>query len=84
VQTLAEKLGANPVPLQLPIGAEDSFKGVVDLLENKALVWLDEGKGEKFNTIEVPVEMQDEVEKLRKEIVEKIVELDDVLLEKYL
>jgi elongation factor G len=84
LESLSEKLGANTIPLQLPIGIEDSFKGVVDLITNKAFVWTDEGKGEKYDAVDVPEEMREEVQKLRKEVIEKIVELDDHLLEKYL
>jgi elongation factor G len=84
VSSISEKLGANPLILQLPIGSEDKFKGVVDLIENKAFIWSDDGKGEKFVEAPVPGELKAEVEKLRIEVIERIVEFDDRLLEKYL
>lgn len=84
VNSIQEKLGANPVPVQVPIGMEDGFRGVVDLLENKAYVWLDKSKGESFETTEVPSDMKDEVDKYRIQIIERIVEFDDALMEKYL
>lgn len=84
VSTMDEKLSANPLPLQIPIGAEDSFKGVIDLLEMKALIWAEANKGEKFEKIEIPTEFIEQAEKERLILIEKIVELDDQLLEKYL
>ncbi len=82
--TIKEKLNANPIPVQVPIGVEDTFVGVIDLLENKAYVWDKSGMGDDFKVAAVPTDMQEEVSRFRTEIVEKIVEFDDVLLEKYL
>ncbi|MBS1972175.1 MAG: elongation factor G [Bdellovibrionales bacterium] len=84
LNSIKEKLGANPIAVQVPVGIEDTFRGVVDLLENKAYVWDTGGKDEAFKTIDVPDDMKAEVDKYRVEVVEKIVEFEDALLEKYL
>ena len=85
VNTIKEKLGANPIPVQVPLGAEDTFKGVIDLLEKKAYVWTSSGdKGEKFDVTDIPAELLNEVTTYRTQIVEKIVEFDDTIFEKYL
>lgn len=84
LNSIKEKLGANPIAVQVPVGIEDTFRGVVDLLENKAYVWDTGGKDEAFKTIDVPEDMKAEVDKYRIEVVEKIVEFEDALLEKYL
>lgn len=84
VNSIHEKLNSNPIPVQVPIGAEDSFKGVVDLIENKAYLWTDNAKGEEFEVKEVPSDIASDIEKYRIEIIEKIVEFDDSTLEKYL
>ncbi|MBX2995863.1 MAG: elongation factor G [Bdellovibrionaceae bacterium] len=84
VNSIREKLLANPIPIQIPIGLEDSFSGVVDLIENKAYIWGDSGKGENFQTTEIPEDLKELAEKTRTETIEKIVEFDDTLLEKYL
>ncbi|AHI06696.1 elongation factor EF-G [Bdellovibrio bacteriovorus W] len=82
--TIQTKLNANPIPVQVPIGMEDTFQGVVDLLENRAYVWGQGGMGDSFEAMDVPNDMKADVERFRTEVVEKIVEFDDVLLEKYL
>lgn len=84
VNSVKEKLHAEPIPIQLPIGAEDNYQGCVDLLENKAYIWDKSGKGENFKITDVPAEIKAEVEKYRTQIVEKIVEFDDSLFERYL
>ncbi len=84
LNSIKEKLGGNPIAVQVPVGIEDTFKGVVDLLENKAYIWDTGGKDEQFIITDVPEEMKTEVEKYRLEVIEKIVEFDDALLEKYL
>jgi elongation factor G len=84
VNSIKEKLLANPIPIQVPIGLEDTFTGVVDLIENKAYIWDQSGNGEKFTIGAVPSDMKDDVERVRMETIEKIVEFDDDLLEKYL
>ncbi len=83
VQEIKDKLGANPVPLQIPIGAEDSFKGVVDLLTGKAIVWDDATEGKSYNEIPVPEDLVDTVAEWRQKLVESVAEYDDRLLEKF-
>ncbi|WP_413560197.1 elongation factor G [Bdellovibrio sp. HCB209] len=82
--TIKDRLQANPIPVQVPIGVEDTFRGVVDLLENRAYVWGTSGMGDNFEITDVPNDMKEDVNRFRTEVVEKIVEFDDVLLEKYL
>jgi elongation factor G len=82
--TIKDRLNANPIPVQVPIGVEDTFRGVVDLLENKAYLWDQSGMGDHFEVTDVPNDMKEEVSRFRTEVIEKIVEFDDVLLEKYL
>ena len=84
VKTIEDRLGANPAILVLPIGAENTFKGIVLLLEKKALVWTGEELGAKFNEEEVPADMKAQVDEYRHKLIEKICETDDALLEKYL
>jgi elongation factor G len=84
INSIKEKLHAEPLAIQLPIGAEDQFQGCVDLLENKAYIWDNSGKGENFNVTEVPADIIAEVEKYRTQVIEKIVEFDDQLFERYL
>ena len=82
---IKERLKANPVPIQLPIGAEDNFKGVVDLVEMKAYVWEDEAAmGSKYEVVEIPSDLQEKAEEYREKLIEAISETDDELMEKYL
>jgi elongation factor G len=78
-----EMLGGNPVPLQVPIGDEIDFKGVVDLISKKAIVWNEEDMGMTYNEIEIPTELVADVEKYRAELVEAVAEYDEELLEKF-
>jgi len=78
-----EMLGTKAVPLQLPIGAEDDFRGVVDLVENKAMVWNEEDNGMTFEEIEIPADMVDEVMEYRENLVEAVAEYDEGLMEKF-
>ena len=78
-----EMLGTKAVPLQLPIGAEDTFKGVVDLVENKAIVWNEQDMGMTFDEVAIPAEMEDEVAQYRENLLEAIAEYDDTLMEKF-
>ncbi|MCF6180796.1 elongation factor G [Lutibacter sp.] len=78
-----EMLGGNPVPLQIPIGDEDEFKGVVDLISKKAIIWNEEDMGMTFEEIEIPEELVDEVNTRRAELVEAVAEYDEELLEKF-
>jgi elongation factor G len=84
VHQVKEVLGANPVPLQLPIGAEDDFIGVVDLIENKAVVWFeDDVLGARYELQDVPADMVEEVEEWRGKLIESVAEYDDALMERY-
>jgi elongation factor G len=83
VETMRERLGARPLPIQLPIGAEDGFKGVVDLIENKALVWEDE-LGTEFNYQEIPEDLLDAAHEARTHLIEACADYDDELMEMYL
>ncbi|MFK7810628.1 MAG: elongation factor G [Saprospiraceae bacterium] len=83
VNDVREKLGANAIPLQIPIGAEERFKGVVDLMSNKAMVWDDETQGMTFTEVPIPDDLKETVEQYRGELIEAIAEYDDKLLEKF-
>ena len=83
VKTMRERLGANPLPIQLPIGAEDGFKGVVDLIENKALVWEDE-LGTEFSYQEIPEDLVEAAHDARTHLIEACADYDDELMEMYL
>lgn len=78
-----EMLGGNPVPLQVPIGDEIDFKGVVDLISKKAIIWKDEDQGMTYEEIEIPAELVDDVNKYRAELVEAVAEYDESLMEKF-
>ncbi|MCX6258785.1 MAG: elongation factor G [Bacteroidia bacterium] len=84
VSQIKTKLGAVAVPIQIPVGSEDSFTGVIDLIANKAIIWDDETPGAGFNTEEIPAELAAEANEWRQKLLESVVEYDDVLLEKYL
>ena len=83
VDMIKNRLGKNPVALQLPIGKEDTFKGIIDLFEMKAYNYLDD-KGDQIEITEIPADMKDDAETYRAEMIEKICETDDELLEMYL
>lgn len=83
VSQVREMLGAKAVPLQLPIGAEDNFKGVVDLVTMKSIVWDDASQGATYVEGEIPADMMEEVQKYRAELVEAVAEYDDNLMEKF-
>src|SRR6476620_1182806 len=83
VKQVKEMLGAKAVPLQLPIGAEDNFKGVVDLITMKGIIWDEESEGMTFDEIPVPEDMQEEAEHWRSQLIEAVAEYDDKLLEKF-
>jgi len=81
---IKERLKANPVPIQIPIGAEDNFKGVVDLVKMKALVWEDEAAlGSKYEIEDIPAELVEKAEEYREKMLEAVVETDEELMEKY-
>ena len=83
VRQVKEVLGANPLPIQIPIGAEESFKGVVDLIEMKAIFWHDESLGAEYSIEEIPSNLRDEAEQYRDKMLETLAEFDDVMMEKY-
>jgi len=84
VEMIRDRLGANPLPLQLPIGSEENFRGLVDLVAMEAIVWDDESMGAKYDKIEIPADMADDVELARDALLEEISSYDDDLMEKYL
>ena len=83
VKQVKEMLGAKAVPLQLPIGAEDDFKGVVDLIKNIGIIWDDATEGMTYTQVEVPADMKEEVEEWRASLIEAVAEYDDTLMEKF-
>ena len=83
VKDMKAKLGSNAVPLQVPIGAEDKFKGVVDLVTNQAIVWNEADQGMTFNVIPIPDDLKDTVLEYRQKLIEEVASYDDNLLEKF-
>ena len=84
VTQVREVLGANPVPIQIPIGAEETFRGVIDLIENKAVVWFDDEQlGARYELQDIPEELKDEAEEWRGKLIEAVAEHDDELMERY-
>ncbi|WP_040818940.1 elongation factor G [Nocardia jiangxiensis] len=84
VQTIKDRLGAKPLVIQLPIGAENDFEGIVDLVEMNAKVWKGETKlGESYETIEIPADLAERAEQYRQELLETVAESDETLLEKF-
>lgn len=84
VEQLKSRLGANPVPLQMTIGAEDEFRGVVDLVKMRAIIWSEEDQGMTFSYEEIPAELQAACEKMREFLIESAAESSEELMEKYL
>ncbi len=84
VKQIKDKLGSNPVPMQLPIGSEDNFRGLVDLIERRAIVWVpDEKLGMKYEYVDIPEDMIDLVEEWREKLIEAVCYTDDDLLERF-
>ncbi|HEY7783729.1 MAG TPA: elongation factor G [Pyrinomonadaceae bacterium] len=83
-ESIITRLGANPVALQIPIGIEDQFKGVIDLIAMKALVWNDESKGSEYETVEIPEDMKDAAAAAREKLIEAVASVDDGLMHKYI
>jgi elongation factor G len=83
-QSIIDRLGANPVALQIPIGLEDQFKGVIDLITMKALVWNDESKGAQYETTDIPEELKERAQEMRHKLLEAAAEADEELMEQYL
>ena len=84
VQQMKDILGANPCPIQIPIGAEENFKGVVDLLKMKAILWHDETMGAEYDVEDIPADLVDEANEWHEKMVETAANYDDALMEKYL
>ena len=84
VQQMKDILGANPCPVQIPIGAEENFKGVVDLIKMKAILWHDETMGAEYDIEEIPADLVDEANEWREKMIETAANFDDDLMEKYL
>ncbi len=84
VSQIRERLNANPIPIQIPIGSEADFRGVVDLIENKAIVWFDDEEHvTRYEYIDIPEDLVDSVEEWRAKLIESVAELDDTLLERF-
>ena len=83
VQQMKDILGANPVVLQVPIGAEENFKGVVDLIKMKAILWHDETMGAEYDVEDIPADLQDECDEWRNKLLEAAAEYDEAIMEKY-
>jgi len=83
VKQVREMLGSNAIPLQLPIGAEDSFKGVVDLINFRGMVWNEHDKGMTYEVVEIPADMMDEAMEWREKLLEAVSEYDETLMEKF-
>ena len=84
VQQMKDILGANPCPVQIPIGAEENFKGVIDLIKMKAILWHDETMGAEYDIEEIPADLVDEATEWREKMIETAANFDDDLMEKYL
>jgi elongation factor G len=82
VKQIGERLSGNPMPLQVPIGNEDKFKGVVDLIENKGIIWNEADQGMTFSEVPIPDDIADEVKYWREKLLESVAEFDENLLEK--
>lgn len=83
IADIKEKLGAKPVPLQIPIGAEENFKGVVDLLLNKGIIWNEDDMGMTYEMIDIPEDMKEDAAKYRGELIEQIATYNEDLMEKF-
>lgn len=81
---IKQRLKANPVPINIPIGAEENFKGVVDLIQMKAIVWNDESMGAKYDVEEIPADLVEKANEYREKLLEAAAEQDEALMEKYL
>ena len=83
VDTIVDRLKARPVPIQIPVGAEDQFKGIVDLVEMKAVIWRDETLGAKFDVVDIPADLLEKAKVYREQMIEAVSEFDDALFEKF-
>ena len=83
VRQMKEVLGANPVVIAVPIGAEENFKGIVDLIKMKAILWHDETMGAEYDVEDIPADMKDECDEWRAKLLEQAAEMDEALMEKF-
>ena len=83
VNQIKERLGTNPIPLQIPIGQEDLFKGVVDLISNKALIWDEASNGTKFYEVPMPDDLKDIADEYRQKLIEGVAEDNEELMAKF-
>ena len=83
-ESIITRLGANPVALQIPIGLEDKLKGVIDLITMKGLIWNDESKGSKYETVEIPEDLSEAAQAAREKLIEAVASVDDDLMHKYI
>ncbi|TLY20257.1 MAG: elongation factor G [Nitrospirae bacterium] len=84
VKSIVDRLGANPVPIQLPIGREGEFKGHIDLIAMKGITFKDETKGAKYDVEEIPADLREQAQAYREKMIEAVAEFDDTVMEKYL
>jgi elongation factor G len=84
VQTIEDRLGAKPVPIQLPVGSEDQFRGIIDLITMKAKIWTGEGVNAEFSEQEIPADLLVDAQVFREQLIDKVAEFDDTIMEKYL
>src|SRR6201994_3475109 len=83
-ETIVDRLKARPVPIQIPVGAEDQFKGVIDLVEMKAVIWRDETLGAKFDVVDIPADYLEKAQQYREQMIEAVSEFDDALMHKFI
>jgi elongation factor G len=83
VDTIVDRLKARPCPIQIPVGAEDQFKGIVDLVKMKAVIWRDETLGAQFDVVDIPEDLKEKAQQYRDQMIEAVSEGDDVLFEKF-
>jgi elongation factor G len=84
METIVSRLKCNPVAIQLPVGAEDQFKGIIDLVEMKARIWRDETLGAEYDEVEIPAELLEQAREYREKMIEAVAEHDDTLFEKFI
>ncbi|MEX2463580.1 MAG: GTP-binding protein, partial [Balneolaceae bacterium] len=84
VEQMRKKLGANPIPIQIPIGSEENFKGIIDLINMEGIIWDDESLGAKYDIVDIPEELKEKADEYRKIMLEAVADQDDELMEKYL
>jgi len=83
-KSIIDKLGGNACPIQIPVGEEDNFKGVVDVIKMKAIIWDGDHNGATFNEVEIPEELKAEAQEVRTHMIEKLADFDDAIMERYL